>query len=118
MQLLNSQAAKMTPFQVKVLKLCCSIPKGKVSSYGAMAKELDSVPRAVGQAMRSNPFPPQVPCHRVVAQSRAIGGFAGHTELDSPEIRKKIQLLKDEGVRFDANGKVAPDCMLASFSAQ
>mmetsp|Transcript_7876 Transcript_7876/g.16102 ORF Transcript_7876/g.16102 Transcript_7876/m.16102 type:complete len:86 (+) Transcript_7876:104-361(+) len=39
----------------------------KVSTYGTLAKELGSSARAVGQALRRNPFAPGVPCHRVVA---------------------------------------------------
>lgn len=42
-----------------------AIPYGHSMSYGALAKLLDSAPRAVGQACRRNPFPIIIPCHRV-----------------------------------------------------
>ena len=46
-------------------------------SYGQVAKVTSSGPRAVGNAMRGNPYAPQVPCHRVVASDGTIGGFGG-----------------------------------------
>lgn len=88
-------------FAEKVYKLCKKIPKGKVSTYGAIARKLKSSPRAVGQALRCNPYAPIVPCHRVVASNGTIGGFKGHTA--GKDIRKKIALLKKEGVAVKAD---------------
>ncbi len=90
-------------FADKVYKLCKQIPKGKVSTYGAMAKALDSSPRAVGQALRCNPYAPIVPCHRVVASTGKIGGFMGRVK--GKEIERKIALLASEGV-IVKNGEV------------
>ena len=59
------------------VQVCSAIPKGKVSTYGALSLLLKSSPRAVGQALRRNPYAPQVPCHRVVAASLELGGFSG-----------------------------------------
>ena len=42
-----------------------------------------------------------VPCHRVVSASLSIGGFAGFTDPASAKIRKKVRLLKEEGVAFE-----------------
>ena len=53
------------------------IPFGTTASYGMLARELGSSPRAVGQACRSNPFPIVVPCHRVLAQGGLIGHYTG-----------------------------------------
>lgn len=74
-----SSGRKPTPYEQRVYRLCSAIPKGKVTTYGELAKALDppSAARAVGQAMRRNPFAPQVPCHRVVAATLEIGGFTG-----------------------------------------
>lgn len=60
-------------------QLCSAIPKGRVSTYGDLAKALSppSCARAVGQAMRRNPFAPRVPCHRVIASDLRLGGFSG-----------------------------------------
>ncbi|HLF54816.1 MAG TPA: MGMT family protein [Candidatus Nanoarchaeia archaeon] len=90
-------------FADKVYGLCKKIPKGKVSTYGAIAKALNSSPRAVGQALRCNPYAPIVPCHRVVASGGKIGGFMGKTA--GKEIQKKIELLKKEGVET-RNGNI------------
>lgn len=80
-----------TPFQRRVWALTLSIPKGRTRTYGWMAKRLRSAPRAVGQALKVNPFAPRVPCHRVVAAS-GLGGYAG--KLHS---RRKLALLRREG---------------------
>jgi methylated-DNA-[protein]-cysteine S-methyltransferase len=54
--LLATKAIVLTQFQEKVYSLVKQIPRGKVSTYGALAKELHSCARAVGGAMRRNPF--------------------------------------------------------------
>lgn len=64
-----SPSKKITPFQRRVYDLLLQIPAGKVSTYAALSKALDSSPRAVGGALRNNPFAPDVPCHRVVAST-------------------------------------------------
>jgi len=89
---------KGTTFQRKVWDLIDAIPVGKVFTYGSVAKELGSGPRAVGGACGANPYPLIVPCHRVVAQS-GIGGFAKEA---SPGYHRNIKtwLLKHEGLSF------------------
>jgi methylated-DNA-[protein]-cysteine S-methyltransferase len=74
-----------------------------------MAKQLSSSPRAVGNALRNNPFAPQVPCHRVLASDGTIGGFKGSWGRNGKEGLNdglKKSLLKGEGVRFDSRGRV------------
>ncbi|SAK43586.1 methylated-DNA-(protein)-cysteine S-methyltransferase [Caballeronia catudaia] len=66
-----------TAFQQRVWRGISSIGAGHVWTYGQLAREIGSVPRAVGQACGSNPLPIVIPCHRVVA-SGGIGGFAHH----------------------------------------
>lgn len=85
-------------FAEKVYVLCKKIPKGKIATYGAIAKALNSSPRAVGQALRCNPYAPIVPCHRVIKSDGTIGGFKG--KVKGPEIKKKIKLLSKEGIAF------------------
>lgn len=65
-----------TAFQRRTWRAIAAIPQGQVRTYGALARELGSAARAVGQACGANPFPLIVPCHRVVS-STGIGGFAG-----------------------------------------
>ena len=89
----------VSEFQEKVYSLCKKIPKGKVSTYKEIGNALGGkgqIYRAVGVALNKNPFAPKVPCHRVVASDGSLGGFAGG-------IRKKIVLLKKEGIEIKNN---------------
>jgi methylated-DNA-[protein]-cysteine S-methyltransferase len=92
------------PFNEKIYLLLKKVPKGRVTTYKILAEKLGTKAyRAVGQAMRRNPYSPQVPCHRVVCSSGFIGGFSGSIEPNSREVRKKITLLKSEGVEVRNN---------------
>jgi len=84
-----------------VYETCRQIPKGKVSTYLLLAKALNSSPRAVGQALRCNPYAPQVPCHRVVASDGTLGGFMGETA--GKELERKKALLRSEGIEIEGN---------------
>ncbi|MBT4932052.1 MAG: methylated-DNA--[protein]-cysteine S-methyltransferase [Rhodospirillaceae bacterium] len=84
-----------TPFQKSVWHLMREIPYGVTRSYGDLAYDLDSGPRAVGGACGKNPIAIIVPCHRVVAAGEKIGGFSGGTGIDT-----KTSLLRLEGVTF------------------
>ncbi len=82
-----------------VYRLLKQIPGGKVTTYGAIARALKE-PRAcrrVGQILKQNPNPIKVPCHRVVCSDGRIGGYGGKTPAN---IKKKIALLKSEGIEF------------------
>ena len=69
----------VTAFQFAVYDLCRQVPEGYVTTYKIMADVLKSHPRAVGQALRVNPFAPlPIPCHRVVAADGFIGGYSGY----------------------------------------
>jgi methylated-DNA-[protein]-cysteine S-methyltransferase len=72
------------------------IPAGATRSYGELARELRSSARAVGGACGANPVPLIVPCHRVIAAGRALGGFMGARE-DGFELGIKRWLLGHEG---------------------
>jgi O-6-methylguanine DNA methyltransferase len=96
----------ITPFQRRVYSLCKRIPRGRVSTYKEIGKALGGygqVYRAVGVALRRNPFAPRVPCHRVVAADGRIGGFHGRTT--GPWIAKKNRMLRAEGVEV-RNGRI------------
>lgn len=97
-----------SPFEKQVWSLLCQIPPGHVSTYGLMSAYLESSPRAVGNALRRNPFAPQVPCHRVVATGGQLGGFKGHwsTNGEGITIDEKKKLLRMEGVKIDPRGRV------------
>lgn len=65
-----------TPFQRRVWAALSAIPYGETRTYGALARNLGSGPRAVGGACGKNPLPLIVPCHRVLA-STGLGGYSG-----------------------------------------
>ena len=62
--------------------------------------------RAVGNALRNNPYAPRVPCHRIIASDCTLGGFGGKTDVDSENIRQKIRMLRSEGVIVHQLGNV------------
>jgi methylated-DNA-[protein]-cysteine S-methyltransferase len=70
-------------FQRSVWQAMLRIPYGETRSYGDLAAELRSAARAVGGACGRNPIPIIVPCHRILAASRAIGGYSGGGGTDS-----------------------------------
>jgi methylated-DNA-[protein]-cysteine S-methyltransferase len=72
------------------------IPAGATRSYGELAREVRSSARAVGGACGANPIPLIVPCHRVIAAGRSLGGFMGARE-DGFELGIKRWLLGHEG---------------------
>jgi methylated-DNA-[protein]-cysteine S-methyltransferase len=101
--------SRSTPFQKRVLSALMQVPKGKYTTYGILAKHLQSNPRAVGSGLRNNPFAPQVPCHRVLASGGGIGGFKGSWGRNGKEGLNDVEkraLLRGEGVKFDGLGRV------------
>ena len=83
-----------TAFQMRVWAALQSIPPGETRTYGQLAEQLGSGPRAVGNACRRNPVSVIVPCHRVVAAT-GMGGYSGKTA--DPAIWRKHWLLSHEG---------------------
>ncbi|OBS09898.1 hypothetical protein Thpro_020948 [Acidihalobacter prosperus] len=84
-----------TVFQRRVWRALCEIPAGETRTYGALARALESAPRAVAQACRANPWALVVPCHRVVAAD-GWGGYAGAVDGRLMDIKRG--LLTHEGV--------------------
>lgn len=71
-------AAAGTAFQQRVWASLLAVPFGETLSYGHLAAQLGTGPRAIGQAVGANPIPILIPCHRVLAARGAIGGYSGH----------------------------------------
>jgi methylated-DNA-[protein]-cysteine S-methyltransferase len=65
-----------TPFQRRVWAALERIPFGCTVTYGALAYQLASGPRAVARACAANPLPILIPCHRVVAAGGGLGGYS------------------------------------------
>ncbi|MFQ5488741.1 MAG: methylated-DNA--[protein]-cysteine S-methyltransferase, partial [Gammaproteobacteria bacterium] len=83
-----------TSFQRRVWQALCAIPPAETRSYGQLARELGSAPRALGGACRVNPVPIIVPCHRVLA-ANGLGGYGGASE--GVRVALKRWLLEHEG---------------------
>ena len=83
-----------TAYQRRVWRALRQIPVGQTRTYGQLAEQLHSSPRAVGNACRQNPLPLLVPCHRVVAAG-GLGGFGGKTQ--GKRVAMKRWLLEHEG---------------------
>ena len=84
----------LTAFQKKVLLAVLKIPKGEVRSYAWVAEKAGTKAyRAVGQALKKNPYAPEIPCHRVIASDGSIGGYSGG-------VTRKKKLLLEEGVEL------------------
>jgi O-6-methylguanine DNA methyltransferase len=80
-------------FKDRVYKITKQIPKGKVATYGQIAR-LAGKPkaaRAVGYFMKTNPEAPQIPCHRVVGADGSLTGYSGQGGTST----KKIMLIKE-----------------------
>lgn len=86
-------SSNATDFEKKVWIAAVEIPRGETRSYKWIARRIGSPKacRAVGNALNRNPFAPLVPCHRVIASSGNIGGFARGADA-------KRRLLRAEGV--------------------
>ena len=84
-----------TKFQKKVWNYLKSIPKGKVKTYKQVAKGINRPKsiRAVANAIGKTPYPPKMPCHRVVRSDGSLGGYSG-----KGGIKRKKLLLKSEGI--------------------
>lgn len=82
-------------FHRAVLTATAAIPYGAVSSYGGIARDIGhpAAVRGVAQALRHNPVPIVVPCHRIIGSDGHLVGYAGN------RIGMKEQLLRVEGVR-------------------
>jgi len=79
-----------TPYEQSVWRALQDIPVGNTTSYGALAKTLNSSPRAIGRANGRNPVCLIHPCHRVIGADGSLTGYAGG-------LHRKEWLLKHEG---------------------
>jgi len=86
-------------FSEKVYKLTKKVPKGKVTTYKAIANKLKTKAyRAVGTALKNNKQPIIIPCHRVINSNGKTGFYKGKKNS-----KEKIKLLKKEGIKIKNN---------------
>ena len=106
----EKKLATLSPYQQAILRILAEVPKGKVTTYGDLAKELakrdpkwsPNASRAVGTTMKNNLCGPQIPCHRVIKSDGNIGNFRSG---EKGAVDAKIGMLRDEGVRV-TDGKI------------
>lgn len=88
-------------FQIKVLLAEYNVPRGWITTYQRLAIHLGNPngARAIGNALKNNPFPIIIPCHRAIRSDGTLGGFQGGVMM-------KRALLEMQGIEFSAEGKV------------
>ncbi len=88
------EGSGLTRFQIRVLLEVMRIPRGETRTYSEVARMAGSprAYRAVGTAVRRNPFAPRIPCHRVVRSDGSIGRYSGRGGA-----KAKMLMLKSEG---------------------
>ncbi len=92
--------ARIRDYFEAVWTLISLVPPGLVTTYGSIARFLNVSPRLVGRALKANPYPIIIPCHRVIRSDGGLGGYSrGGTQV-------KRRLLELEGVEFTVDGRV------------
>jgi len=78
-----------TAFQQKVLRAVAAIPRGGVSTYQLIAKQIGKPKstRVVGMVLANNPFPIAIPCHRVICSDGTLGGYQGGLRMKRTLLR-------------------------------
>ena len=86
-----------TKFQLKIWAYLRKIPRGSVKTYSQVAKDIGKplAIRAVANAIGKNPYPPKIPCHRVIRSDGSLGGYTG-----KGGVKTKRFLLKKEGIKL------------------
>lgn len=90
----------MNELERRVYKKLLSVPRGRVTTYGDLARAagIKNGQRVIGQIMNRNPFPVIIPCHRVVKSDGKIGGYYYGENM-------KSRMLSEEGIPIK-NGKI------------
>ena len=91
-------------FQLRVFQELHEIPYGQFQTYRNLAEALDQprASRSVGQALKANPIPIFLPCHRVIRSDGRLGGYVGNLEHN---LQRKTTLLEMEGIKIK-NGTI------------
>ncbi|MCA9373219.1 MGMT family protein [Candidatus Woesebacteria bacterium] len=83
----------LSPLAQKVFAIVATIPRGQTTTYNAIAQQVGTSPRVVGNILHRNPDPDNYPCHRVI---RSDGTLASGFAFGGKDIQRK--LLLSEGV--------------------
>ena len=85
----------LSDFRLRVYRELLNVPRGETITYGELARRLGcGSAQAVGQALKHNPFAPEIPCHRVIAANGTLCGFGG--SRDKKALARKQALLDAE----------------------
>jgi methylated-DNA-[protein]-cysteine S-methyltransferase len=88
---------RWSAFQSRVYTAISKIPHGETRTYGWVASRIGTLSsRAVGQALKRNPYMVLIPCHRVLPTTGGLGGFMGEDDPAKPELQIKKRLLELE----------------------
>ncbi|KAF3484269.1 uncharacterized protein GIQ15_03593 [Arthroderma uncinatum] len=104
-----SSHPSLTPYRRGVYRTLLPVPNGQWTTYAILSAHLSSSARAVGNAMKTNPFAPEVSCHRVLASDRTIGGYKGSWGNGGFYTVEKTKLLRGEGVSFNGKGRAGEE---------
>jgi methylated-DNA-[protein]-cysteine S-methyltransferase len=90
-------AVEGTPFQRRIWEALAEIPFGETTTYGLLGHDagLRVAGRAVGGAIRANPLPLLLPCHRVLSSARRVVGYS-----QGSGVQTKLWLLDHEGIAY------------------
>lgn len=82
-------------FSIRVLMEVYKIPVGETRTYSQIAELVGhkNAGRAVGSAVRKNPFAPVIPCHRVIRKDGRLGNYSGEGGTE-----RKRKMLMEEGI--------------------
>lgn len=93
----------------QVLEFLLTIPKGKTTTYKALAEKFSTHPRAIAMFMKHNKEPQVYPCYKVVGAKGDLVGYSGEGGL-----KRKRELLEEEGIRFEGE-KVSQTSILTKL---
>ena len=98
--------SRITEFQRKVYLALLDVPRGTTISYKELGERIGCrSAQAIGQALKHNPFAPDVPCHRVIASDGSIGGFHGQRSGDMIDRKRALLQAESSSPKSEENGQ-------------
>jgi methylated-DNA-[protein]-cysteine S-methyltransferase len=104
---------RLTVFEQAVLRAACRIKPGQTRSYKWIAEQIarPNSQRAVGQALKKNPLPLIIPCHRVIRANGKKGGYALGAKLKKQLLEFEQDFIRGEHGKSGKNGKKQPQAL-------
>ena len=97
----NDSHTIQNSFFAKAIKACSKVPYGKVLTYAQLAKAAgnEKAARAAGSAMRNNPTPLVVPCHRIIRSNGSLGNYSG---ANGTETKSALLMMEKKLFQVDS----------------